>query len=345
MLRASVIITTHNRPDFLKACLNRLCNQSISMNDYELIVVDSCSYLKSENKKVISRIESKYGISINYKYNFINGGITHSKNLAITMAASENIVVADDDSLPGHTYIQAAIDGLNKSDLVIGRMTANYEVTPTDILLKNIKTNYRSGFFITDFTVIDLGDSELEIPQYLAFASNCAFKKSFYFKAGGLGPDGFSYPYLYWNGSGEHNYSAKATRVLYLPKMHAEHCILGDRLTLKFFKIRSHFYGISESFSIIKSGKHPLFSLIFMYRFSYLLFCTAILFIKGDRFSSSRSIAYLNGFLKHQYYAFNNKELINYCRLENWFDFDFSKIKPLGNKENNSQWSILDERK
>ncbi len=342
MVKASVIITTHNRPDFLKSCLSCLCNQSISLSEYELIVVDSYSHLRNENKKVIDYIESKYSVSINYRYNSINGGITHSKNLAVSMTTTENIVVADDDSLPGWTYIEAAIDGLAKSELVIGRMTPKYEVAPTDLLLEYIKTNYGSGFFITDFTVIDLGDFELEIPANLAFASNCAFKKTFYLNSGGLGPDGFSYPYLYWNGSGEHNYSNKANRVLYLPKMHAEHCILKNRLTSEFFRTRSHFYGISESFSIIRDGNFPLFSGIFLYRFFYLLSQALILFIRGERFPSSRVFSYLSGFLKHQYYAFNNLDLINFCRMENWFNFDFSKIRPMGNKSNNSQWSILD---
>ena len=40
-LQASVIVNTHNRPDYLDGCLRALAQQSIPHADYEIIVVDN----------------------------------------------------------------------------------------------------------------------------------------------------------------------------------------------------------------------------------------------------------------------------------------------------------------
>lgn len=340
---ATVIITTHNRPDFLSKCLACLINQSVSANLYEIIVVDSYSDLKKENKNIVSLVKKNKKINIRYFYNNIIGGITKSKNIAVNMSRTNNIIVADDDSLPSYHYIEEAIKSLNKSDLVIGRMTPLYEKKPRAEFLEKIITRNNFGYYITDFSVIDLGKREIEIPWQLAFASNCAFKKSFYLDAGGIGPDGFSHPYFYWNGSGEHNYSIKAKKIIYSPKMHAKHFISKVRLTENFLNSRSFYYGVGESFDLIRNRKFPILSLNFFFRTTKFLFRILVTVVNKDKFSLMRLSSHLKGFVMHQYFSLIFPNLRDYCRKENWLVFNFSEIVRIGKKNINSQWRLLDE--
>ena len=56
-LQASVIVNTHNRPDYLDGCLRALAQQSIPHADYEIIVVDnSAAKYTDANRRVVRDI-------------------------------------------------------------------------------------------------------------------------------------------------------------------------------------------------------------------------------------------------------------------------------------------------
>jgi glycosyltransferase involved in cell wall biosynthesis len=247
-LKASVIINTHNRPDYLERCLRALLQQSIPHSDFEVIVVDNSSASnRNENRRVVDLIaEENKELSLRYRYDDVMGGLTHSRNLAVTMASTNVIVQADDDSLPCPDYVATAISSLSNSDVVLikGRMVARYEGgEPDPELIRQLKKPVDGGYIIPDLTVIDLGSERVAINPNIAYGSNCAFKKDFYLQAGGSGPDGFSPPYLYWNGSGEYNYAREAPKmgytVWYEPDMLADHIIPASRLKPEFLFARS----------------------------------------------------------------------------------------------------------
>ena len=268
-LKASVIINTHNRPDYLEGCLLALTLQSIPHEEYEIIIVDNSSArYRDENRRIVDRIAQENNrLSVRYVYDEVMGGLTHSRNLAVTTANTNIIVQADDDSLPCVDYVGAAIAALAASDvaLVKGRMVAKYEGGEPDTeLISKLKKPVHDGYIIADFTVIDLGSERVEINPNIAYASNCAFKKDFYLKAGGYGPDGFPAPFLYWNGSGEYHYAKAAPqmgyKVSYEPKMSADHIIPANRLKPEFFFARpSTTASAARSISSRKgSGLFPL---------------------------------------------------------------------------------------
>jgi glucosyl-dolichyl phosphate glucuronosyltransferase len=264
-LKASVIVNTHNRPDYLEGCLRALSRQSIPQTDYEIVVVDNSSArYRDENKRIADLVaQENAGLLVRYVYDDVMGGLTHSRNLAVATAATNVIVQADDDSLPCVDYVATAVAALADPDvaLVKGRMVAKYEGgEPDPELIRKLKKPAHAGYIIADFTVIDLGNDRVEIDPNIAYASNCAFKKDFYLKAGGYGPDGFPAPFLYWNGSGEYHYAKAAPQlglqVWYEPKMFADHIIPTSRLKPEFFFARSFYYGIAGSISS-RRGMHP----------------------------------------------------------------------------------------
>jgi glucosyl-dolichyl phosphate glucuronosyltransferase len=321
-LQASVIINTHNRPDYLEGCLRALVHQSIPHADYEIIVVDnSSSTFRDANRRVVDAIagENKE-LSLSYAYDDVMGGLTHSRNLAVTLAKTNVIVQADDDSLPCVDYVATAMSGLAHGDvaLIKGRMVAKYEGDePDPALINKLKRSVHDGYIIPDFTVIDLGNERVEIDPSIAYASNCAFKKDFYLNAGGYGPDGFPAPFLYWNGSGEYHY-AKAVpkmgyKVWYEPNMSAHHIIPASRLKPEFFFARSFYYGIGGSFDLIAQGKRP-FSLASIKAILARARRAAGHARRSRFFEARREVERIKGFITHQLVCLLRRDVVEYCR-------------------------------
>jgi glucosyl-dolichyl phosphate glucuronosyltransferase len=345
-LKASVIINTHNRPDYLAGCLRALVNQSIPHSDYEIVVVDnSSSKFRNENQRVADLIaEENNGLSVRYFYDDVMGGLTHSRNLAVRMAETNVIVQADDDSLPCVDYVAAAISGLSNSDvaLIKGRMVAKYEGgEPDPELIRQLKRPVHRGYIIPDFTVIDLGSERVQINPNIAYASNCAFKKDFYLKAGGYGPDGFPAPFLYWNGSGEYHYAKAAPQmgytVWYEPKMSADHIIPASRLKPEFFFARSFYYGIGGSFDLISQGNRP-FSVVAIKAILRRARDAAAHVWRSRFFEARRELERIKGFASHQFLCLLRRDILEFCRRREWLSFDFSKVMPVGRAKTRSQW-------
>jgi glycosyltransferase involved in cell wall biosynthesis len=342
----NVIITTHNRPNYLENCLKHLCKQDIELSAYKIIVIDSYSETKDENVRVIKKIEDEYSIEIMYFYNEDKlGGLTKSRNIAVKLCEYELIIQADDDSLPSQTYISSALKSFNQydTDLLIGRMTPLYESIPSKDLISSLKCIYNNGYYISDFTVIDLGTGDCIIPSRLAFGSNCAFKKSFYLNSGGFGPDGYSNKLFYWNGNGEHNYTSKAKKIYYIGNMHAEHCISTKRLLPSFFHSRSRYYGVNESFNLIRGGSRPVFSVYFIYTLIKKLFQIFRSCLRLNLFAMTRTWNNLLGFVTHQYYCFKSPILYSFCKQPSWENYNFVNITEF--KTASDQWTLLAEKK
>jgi len=92
MPQITVIITTYNRGNLLKDAINSILNQSFS--DFELIVVDDCSFKDPE--EIIKNFKDDRIIYIRHKK---NKGDAAAKNTGIKAAKGKYIVSLDDDDL------------------------------------------------------------------------------------------------------------------------------------------------------------------------------------------------------------------------------------------------------
>lgn len=350
-MKATVVITTKNRPHLLTSCLECLAKQTIKPDEYEILIIDSCSDNPKLNQDVINNFknENKNHL-IRYIHNDIEGGLTLSRNIAVQNSACEIIINVDDDAFPFPKYVESAILGLQDETigLVVGKMTPRYEVKPTIKQEKLFTEKYLDGYYITDFTCIDLGNKIIKIPARLAFGSNSAFKKSLFLDAGGYGPDGFAYPYFFWNGTGEMHYTCKIESlnfgINYLPEMHADHYIAKERLQNNFFYIRQHQTAVHDSCKSINQGQTLFLNKKYLKELTLGLIKIVFFLIKFDFFSAKKRWAYLYVFSYHQYYAIVNKDLLNFCKRDSWLDYNFNDIFPLGSKKLFSQWGFLNDK-
>lgn len=92
MTNISVIVTTYNRPKFLKETLDSILNQTYE--DFELIVVDNNS-----NYDFFKLIDSFNDARIKAYQNDNNGVIAVNRNFGIKKASGQYITFCDDDDL------------------------------------------------------------------------------------------------------------------------------------------------------------------------------------------------------------------------------------------------------
>ncbi|MCS4301639.1 glycosyltransferase family 2 protein [Chryseobacterium sp. BIGb0232] len=103
----SVIIPTYNRVDTLNKCLQHLENQSIGIENYEVIIVDDCSIdntpefcenyvLKSEN--------------VRYIRNEKNSGQATTRNVGIRASKGDIVLFLDNDLLVSDTFLEAHLN-------------------------------------------------------------------------------------------------------------------------------------------------------------------------------------------------------------------------------------------
>jgi glucosyl-dolichyl phosphate glucuronosyltransferase len=345
-LKASVIVNTHNRPGYLEGCLRALARQNLPQPDYEIVVVDNSSVqFREANRRAVDAIAGENrDLTFRYAFDDVTGGLTHSRNLAVTLASTNVIVQVDDDSLPCPDYVATAVSALSPADVVLvkGRLVAKYEGgAPDPDLIERLKKPVHGGYIIPDLTVIDLGSERVEISAEIAYASNCAFKKDFYLGAGGFGPDGFPAPFLHWNGSGEYNYARAAPKmghaIWYEPGMSADHIIPTSRLKADFFFARSFYYGIAGSVDLISQGTRPfsIASIKYILRRGRAAAAHALQF---RFFEARREAVRIKGFMAHQLICLRQKELVEYCRRSEWLSFDFSTVTSVGHSKARSQW-------
>src|SRR2546430_8014065 len=94
MIKISAIICTFKRPDYLRHALRSLCNQTLSREDYEIIVVDNA--VEAEAEQVVREFQDG---KINLRYvTEPEVGLSRARNTGLKVAAGRYVAYIDDDA-------------------------------------------------------------------------------------------------------------------------------------------------------------------------------------------------------------------------------------------------------
>lgn len=129
--RISVVIPTFNRADLLRASLDSLTQQTLPLDDYEVVVVNDGSSDATESvcQEFASRVRLRY-LSIR------NSGISAAKNLGIFAASAPLLLFFDDDDIATPTLLEEHLrahrdhPGENVAILGYTAWAPSVEVTP-----------------------------------------------------------------------------------------------------------------------------------------------------------------------------------------------------------------------
>jgi GT2 family glycosyltransferase len=103
--RVSVVISTYNRSEALRATLERLDRQDVAPGEYEVIVVDDGSI--DDTAAMLTRLQVSYPLRAERLPR--NGGVSAGRNAGIRVAQGEWLILLSDDMLVTPEFVRLHI--------------------------------------------------------------------------------------------------------------------------------------------------------------------------------------------------------------------------------------------
>lgn len=303
----SVIIPTHNRARLLEATLQSIQRQTLPHSEFEVLVIDNAS---TDGTRVIA--ERHIQSSSNMRYVFEpSPGLHAARHRGAKDSKGDILVYADDDieaTPPWLAEIRGAFEDPNVA-MVGGKVLPKYEAAPPD-WLNDAWDHVAEGKFITYFSLIDFGDSKLEIDPAYVFGCNFSIRKEILLQIKGFHPDAMPNNGILFRGDGETHVArmvkSSGQRTLYIPGAAIYHWVPASRMTKDYLIKRAFADGITKSFSDIRESGHA--DALYFLRPAYALL--------RNSFAGSLRRQIQKSFWKG--YAFHQKEFRRNDSLRAW---------------------------
>jgi glycosyltransferase involved in cell wall biosynthesis len=137
--KASVIVPMYNRSYDSLRCIESLIDQSVSPNEFEVILIDDCSIDDTESKVKLKIANYK---NFNYIKNKKNLGRVLTRNIGIEKSRGNILIFLDNDMIVNHDFVKVHIEAHLKDDVYIRAVIGN--ITYPEVALA--KSNF--GRFI-----------------------------------------------------------------------------------------------------------------------------------------------------------------------------------------------------
>ncbi len=252
-VKASVVICTFNRVDYIRLAVESLTHQTIPTDQFEIIVVDNAS--TDATPEVIKELLPAIS---NLKYIYEDKqGLSHARNRGTKESEGEIVVFLDDDAIAEPEFLEAHLRSFTKDPSPIatgGRIYLRWPIERPRWVPVSQESFY-SG--------LDLGDEPqlLEFPKY-PYGANMAIDRKTLVDIGGfsieLGRSGNNLI------SGEERdlflrVSQSGGLVVYVPDAIVHHCVLEERVQKKWLLRRSFAQGRSAvAMEVVAQGRPPL---------------------------------------------------------------------------------------
>ena len=112
-----MIICTYNRAELLARALGSLAGQSVSRDEYEVVVVDDGS--EDETAGVCARARGEIGV-LRYVSIPANVGLGWARNVGVEAARGDMILFMDDDCIAEEGWVERMREGLAREPIVSG---------------------------------------------------------------------------------------------------------------------------------------------------------------------------------------------------------------------------------
>lgn len=181
MIKISAIICTFKRPDYLRHALRSLCEQSLSCEEYEVIVVDNA--VEARVQRVVKEFEDG---RVNLRYlPEENVGLSRARNTGLKAAVGRYVAYLDDDARADTQWLEALVDAFEQASpapaAIGGRVWLDWQ---------GEKPNWVPDRHLSLYTYVDHGNGphSLRDDEYLVGA-NIAFEKDALRSVGGFDPN------------------------------------------------------------------------------------------------------------------------------------------------------------
>jgi GT2 family glycosyltransferase len=109
VLKASVVVPTRDRPEYLRVTLASLAGQDLAPADYEVLVVDDAP--ASGTRAVVEEAAARAAAPIRYVERVGVPGLNSARNTGIEAAGADLIVLVDDDVEAPRGWLRELIEG------------------------------------------------------------------------------------------------------------------------------------------------------------------------------------------------------------------------------------------
>ncbi|MBO0950975.1 glycosyltransferase family 2 protein [Fibrella forsythiae] len=126
----SVIIPTYHRPELLRKCLDALAMQTLSPEQFEILVVDDGD--QPQTALAVRKAMQETGLAIRYLAQPERRGPAAARNRGWRVAIGALIAFTDDDCVPDPNWLSAGLAGFNGgSSVLTGQLTMPLPENPT----------------------------------------------------------------------------------------------------------------------------------------------------------------------------------------------------------------------
>lgn len=173
-IKYSVVIPTYNRSKLLKNNLEALAIQTVSKNDYEVIVINDGS--RDYTDAVAAQFQ-KERPEINFVYIVQeNHGVSHARNQGIKRAKGEIIFFTDDDCVVPLNWIETLTDGYRRHPEIVG--AGGWYKYSEEIYKKSVYAEYTIYAFSTQYSMYAEIKSNDFSTNLAGNTSNMSYRKS-----------------------------------------------------------------------------------------------------------------------------------------------------------------------
>lgn len=173
----SVVICAYKRPGTLREALDSLRAQTLSHDEYEVIVVDNNS------GPPIPRLVREYTVDSPYRLKYVleqSPGVSYARNAGIEHSSAEIVAFLDDDEVADPNWLRAHLDvhaEYPEVSAVVGKALPLWDTEQPTWL-----TDWR---LIRDLNMVDWGDEPHPIrPPESLCTCNSSFQKSVFAETG-----------------------------------------------------------------------------------------------------------------------------------------------------------------
>lgn len=238
----SVIVCTYNREHYIERNLDSLSRQSLSVENYEIIIINNNS---TDNTGTIceSFINNQPELQFAY-FNEQNQGHSYARNRGIKESKGEYLAFIDDDAFVDFDYVKNIVEFFSKNQKVAaigGKIIPIYE---------DEEPKWMTKYLLPLVAGLDMGNSPKEFPgMQFPIGANMAYRTEIFKELGNFNTE------LGRKGTGLEGGDEKdmiyrlrkaGKKVWYVPEVLVEHIIPAKRTQSEYIKGQAIGVGKSE---------------------------------------------------------------------------------------------------
>lgn len=252
----SVIIPTRNRAELLASALDSLTQQTLSNDNFEVLVIDNGS---TDHTAAIVQVFAGKLPNLRYFYES-EPGLHSGRHLGMLESHGQILVFGDDDIEAFPTWLASIQAAFSEPDVaMVGGNNLPMFLKPPPPWLKNMweRPAIKNGRALPSLSILELSRAKREFSPYYVWGCNFSIRKTVLLAAGGFHPDGMPMELIRFRGDGETHVSRfvaeSGLKCLFHPGASVYHKVTPERMTIEYFRQRGFNQGVSDSYTALRN--------------------------------------------------------------------------------------------